>query len=267
LEVLLQEWLIGTYFGESENRDDLKKLEGQTVAFALQGARRFRSGMGGTGLGLLPYDGCHIVVFERDLGPAGDELMKSLKAKAANVKELVAQSVVVLETKWEGVQWRFFFTRPKPNILLVATDQPYLEEVLKRMRSKAKDRALPDNLPEWKHVDKKARFWAIRHLDKANALNDVTQTSLSFLDDELIGIVFNFNPPKSNMARSTFLSGNKEAGHGMRKALTSPKEGMVPKIRQSSPGVVEMETDMKNEKPPSSFLLGLLCALGHGIGT
>jgi hypothetical protein len=56
---------------------------------------------------------------------------------------------------------------PKPNIAVAATDRGYLEDVLARIDGKRGERALPDTLPEWKHVDTHAQFWVVRHYRKA----------------------------------------------------------------------------------------------------
>src|SRR6266700_2260703 len=49
------------------------------------------------------------------------------------------------------------------QILICATDQGYLTEMLKRIDRPVTKRALPKELPEWKHVEMASRFWGIRH--------------------------------------------------------------------------------------------------------
>jgi hypothetical protein len=54
----------------------------------------------------------------------------------------------------------------KPNTVLCASSDRYLEEVLRRVDQAPLGRALPDTLPEWKQVDIDASVWMLRHVPK-----------------------------------------------------------------------------------------------------
>ncbi len=69
----------------------------------------------------------------------------------------------VKETPWQGT----YFVLLKPNTLLCASSDRYLESVLRRMDDTPGTRALPDNLPEWKHIDFDSSVWMLRHLPKS----------------------------------------------------------------------------------------------------
>jgi hypothetical protein len=189
------------------------------------------------------------------------------------VETIAKQEVFVFQKKQEQDQWTFFIAHPKPNILLAATDSKYLEEVLKRMalKGKPKTRALPENLPEWKHVDLKARYWGIRHYDKGNAAQDPTSPLVKERrpannpDLQAIGFVFTLDPVKENVARMKYLSGNERAGPIAAGSWTHPEEELVPKVIEKTKGVIEISVDLKKPRTRGIFLLVLLAALGHGI--
>lgn len=52
----------------------------------------------------------------------------------------------------------------EPNIVLCASSDRYLEAVLRGVDQAARTRALPYDLPEWKHVDFDAPVWMLRHV-------------------------------------------------------------------------------------------------------
>jgi hypothetical protein len=199
--------------------------------------------------------------------------MKSLKAANAEEKQIAGQKTFVIKSKLEEDSWTFYFTIPKANVILVATDRTYLEEVLKRMAMKEKptDRALPESLPEWKHVDRKAKFWGIRHYDKANAKNDPTtpltneRRTANTPDPKAIGLVFDFDPAKKNSVKIKYLSASERAGEIAAFAWTHETEGLKPDIREKTKGVVEVTVELNDEKTKPIFFLVFLSALGHGI--
>ena len=49
---------------------------------------------------------------------------------------------------------------------MVATQEAYLTTILQRRRIKPRDRALPDDLPFWKDVNRQSSAWAARHIKK-----------------------------------------------------------------------------------------------------
>jgi hypothetical protein len=241
----------------------LKPLKGLTVSLALEGSRGFRSP---ADIGLMFYDGCSFIVFERDLGPLRADLNKALKADASKLERIADHEVYVFDTKMRSDQWHLFVTQPKPEILLVATDAKYLEEVLKRMavKEKAKNRALPPELPEWKELNLKAPVWAIRHYDKKHAAKDGS-SPLAGEDPQAVGLVFALEPGKKDVATVKYLSANKSALQYTTQFWNHPEEKLVPRIKQKSKGVVEITVNLNDEKTRAMFDLVLLWALGHGI--
>jgi hypothetical protein len=148
----------------------LEPLRGRKVECVVYGAKNFE---GVSSFGSLRSEGCTIIVFEKDLGDAAREWTNGLRQRANAVRTLVGRELIVLpsstvmepwvrETGWQ----RNYFVLLEPNIVLCASSDRYLEAVLRRVNTAPKTRALPDQLPEWKHVDIDAPVWMIRHVPK-----------------------------------------------------------------------------------------------------
>lgn len=51
----------------------------------------------------------------------------------------------------------------RPDVLVVANNEAQLKQTIQRISDGNRIRALPTNLPEWRHVDKRASLWGLRH--------------------------------------------------------------------------------------------------------
>jgi hypothetical protein len=238
----------------------IKVLAEQKVALAVEGARRFQ---GPKELGSSLYEGCHVLVFERDLEAKGDSLRKALAAVANNTLEIDGHEVFCVEEKYEKDLWTFFFVQPNPNILLCATDQGFLGEVLNRMDRPGEKRALPKDLPEWEHVDATARYWAIRHYDHRSTLG------ILGIEPEDVGLVFIFDLSngRSEKAPPTvkFLTGDNDLGRFEKEWEYEGEAKLTPEVRQLAPGVIEIKAHLRKVDDAGRFFFVLLYHLGHGI--
>lgn len=85
------------------------------------------------------------------------------------------------------------------------------------MNRKGQRRALPEHLPEWSYVDIQAQFWAVRHYERNDYTRDPSspisglKRPYNILDKEAIGLVYSFDPNRTNIIRIKYLSSNKEA--------------------------------------------------------
>ena len=136
----------------------LKPIFGQTVLLSVAGSRKFRPPVN---LGSMRYEGCDILIFGQGFTVVRDSFIKLLETQATEVQKIGEYQVMMFEQKIEDDIWKVFIVSPKPNLVLCATDQSFLTDVLNRMESKAKSRAFPKNLLEWKQVDTTAQFWAV----------------------------------------------------------------------------------------------------------
>jgi hypothetical protein len=244
-----------------------KDLLAQRVLCAVEGSRRFTSPRS---LGMMPYQGCHILQFEPAADDALQNAFRTCQAKAENKLELASVSVAVFTEKLENDVWSFFVCHPRSGILICATDQSYLEETLKRISRKPERRALPVELPEWKHVQVKSRVWAVRHYRTEAAENDPSSplgpsAAANVSDPAAVGFVFWYNPKGDKVARARYLSGAKDALKLAAEGWNQPSEGLRPKITRAGLGAVEIASPVSEDRTGKSFLFILLGYLGHGI--
>ncbi len=145
-----------------------KPLVGRKVVAALCGSRYYDLV---SKFGSLRSEGCSVLMFNQDLDDGGKDWTGLLRAGARQINRInghevfVFPSTVVMEGRFKLKPWQgTFLVLLTPKIVLCATSDTYLEEVLNRLDSAPKDRALPDSLPEWQHVDIKAPGWMLRHV-------------------------------------------------------------------------------------------------------
>ena len=240
-----------------------KKLVGREVTLAVEGARKFR---GPKSLGMWHYDGCHILVLKSDLD---DSWSKALAAGAAKAKKISGHDVYSFEKK-QGIPpedvWTYYFAQPKPNVLLCATDRGYLTETLQRMKEGGEKRALPDDLPLWKQVDRTARFWAIRHYAQPRAGEPIDLAQHLVL--VATGFTFSFNPAKEPGSRDSlkikYLAKNEAAKAAIDKLWNFDPAAMTATVEQDAAETIEVTVKFPADQP-SSFLLILLNNLGHVV--
>ena len=215
----------------------------------------------------MPYEGASITIFDQPLGEEWQALWKSAaKENATRTERMVGEEVLVFKRKYEDDDWTFYLAQPKPDVVVLATNRSYLEELLIRMAKPAKTRGVPESLPEWKHLDMSKPLWALRHYDRKDALND--PSSPLEADDQAIGFVFTFDLAKDDLAVVKYLSGNEDALRLAKENWTHPNEDLTPDIRRSGSGVIEISLPLKGPSGSDAvgmYVLVLLNALGHGI--
>jgi hypothetical protein len=230
------------FFVDLDESVDIASVEGRRVSIALKGQRNFDTV---SSFGSLRSESCAIVCFEEDLGAAWEKLEASLGANAPNVRRIQGQTVFQLPSTtamepwvkpkpWQGL----FVARPTPRVLLIATSNKYLEEVLRRMSAKPRERALPPELPEWKHVDRAAAMWTIRHIPKA--------APRTYFD----GLTIAWRPGKISIA---YIEIKPEAENAIRRAW-DPLQS-VKRLKRDWPEGTEFPYNLDAVKPRPSFTL------------
>ncbi|WP_435017863.1 hypothetical protein TA3x_005483 [Tundrisphaera sp. TA3] len=148
----------------------LEPLLGKKIDLIVRGGRNYE---GVSSFGSLRSESSTILLFPADLGDAGRKLIEAFRKNAKSVRTILNREVYVFpspikkepwvkKTTWEGA----YFVLLKPDTLLYATSDRYLEEVLRRVNDDRGIRALPDDLPEWKYVNFAAPAWVVRHFPK-----------------------------------------------------------------------------------------------------
>ncbi len=251
----------------------LSHIKGKQILLAVEGARHFRPP---AGLGEMLYEGCVIVQFADDLSFDLNLFIKQNQRSVWRVEQMQGRSIVVFQEKLENDTWTTFVAFPNKRILVVATNRDYLKEVLSRQQGKRGNRALPDDLPEWKYVNTDLRFWGLRHFDKGQANADPTSPFGANMfgnhtrDDQAVGLVFNFDETKGKVVKATYLSGDKNlrAKHDASIfSLTNWPEakGLDIEYREFAPGIVEASYTLKNSAHAQIFFFVFDAMLGHAV--
>ncbi len=244
------------------------QFTGMKVALAVEGSRRFRPPRG---FGLMPFEGCQIVIFHEQSRASLKKEVQSLMDKAPRTVDLAGRRVAVYEGKCENETWTIHYTQPGPEVLLCATSESYLKEVLSRMETRPPTRAFPENLPEWKHVDPASRFWAIRHFREEHAENDPSSPfcpeEYRFVpsDGQAVGFTFSHPLRETKDVSVRYLT---EAEDVVGIARSLPYKTFHPDIRQVEPNAVEITMSAQQEEGADKFswpdfLFFLLASLGH----
>jgi len=166
----------------------------------------------------------------------------------------------------ERTEWTVYVTQPRPNLLISATHRGYLVDLLERMDKQGGQRALPESLPEWKHLDTIARIWGVRHYDMKDAEFDPTSPlgDWAIRDHRAVGLAFAYHPQKHEATVGHY-SGSKDAERAFSKFW---KLQTRPEIREVGQGAVELSATVKfsrSDSDEADFLFHLSAALGHGL--
>jgi hypothetical protein len=227
-----------------------KLLAGQTVLRAVEGSRRFRKPCG---FGMMPYDGCHIIVFREDLGPLSGKLRKALAADSQRITRVAGEVVYVFEEKLEKDWWTTHVALPQQNVLLCATDETSLEEVLQRRRERAAPRFLDDRFAGWERLSEQAPVWAMRHFTSAHRSTD-----------GMSRVSFQYNSAR-RCATLSILSPNPWYLDELDTTCASARPGRTTVTRRLGSGALQIESTFADEDSLFEFLLELLGMLGHAV--
>jgi hypothetical protein len=161
-------------FNDPEMAKLVRPLIGKKIVLVLRGGRNHEWVT--ASLPAFRTEGCTVVSFEENLGDAGAEWEKAARAGATETRKIASHDVFVYPplkamhknraSKWRG-KLGVYLLLLDPSTILCATSDNYLEEVLHRNEKPQAGRAMPDSLPEWKHVDTRAKWWGMRHLPQS----------------------------------------------------------------------------------------------------
>lgn len=247
-----------------------KCLDRQRVLFAAEGSRHFRSPQW---IGLMPYEGCQIAVFAADQGGRFSRFTHELNTHGASLEKIEQEKVVVIQERSNEDIWTFFIANPLKNVVLVATNREYMQEVLVRMHGRIEKTALPETLPEWRYVNRKAQFWGLRHYAKGDTEDPSSpfggDHAANIPDEQAIGVTFECTPKKQKSAEMTYLSDNPDI-------LRSKVFGNFPEsepaikdlgiqCRRVDRNVVKGSFILDHSEPVSYFLFGMMGSFGHAV--
>jgi hypothetical protein len=242
-----------------------KQFNDAQIAAAMEGSRRFRPPHG---LGMGIYQGGLIAVFKDNITARAAAFLKDSASTMVRTDQIEGQRVAVFQNKSEGTTVTSYVAFPKPNVAVLATDEDYLRDVLARIGGKPGDRALPDTLPEWKHVDATAEFWALRHSPAADVCS-VLPPGCHSASQKPIGITFSFSPGASKLATIDYLSADEDTLRCIQKELFPRTERGVAEMHaqysEAQPGVLEGTYNLEEIESAESFIFVLEALVGHPI--
>jgi hypothetical protein len=242
-------------------------MQGHRVDVALEGSRRYRAPRGE---GMMRYEGCQIIRFAAPAQGAVQRAAAMCLAKAPESIAIGDARVAVFRERWGTDEWTLLVSSPRPSVLLVATDRAFIEEVLGRIARAGAERALPDGLPQWRHVDTDALVWAIRHYRKESAENDPSSPlrprgGANVPDPGAIGLTFGYD---GETARVRYLTGAADALQVVSKGWLRPAHDLSPAVKEVERGVIEVSLPIagaSKERDARMFVFTLLAYLGHGV--
>ncbi|HGY91907.1 MAG TPA: hypothetical protein ENK43_12120 [Planctomycetes bacterium] len=242
-----------------------KQPHGPKVVMAVDASRRFTAPKG---LGMMEFEDCQILFFNASAHDAVETALKTWIEKSPKTIQIGDTKVAVFAEKGQNDQRPLLVARAQRGVLLCANNRKFLQQVLARMKRKNPDRAFPDSLPEWRHVDMEAPMWGMRHYRKGFADRDPSsplgpQAGANVADPKAVGLVFSLEA-KPEIAKVRYLSGAKDAVRIVRRGWNNPGEKLTPKIHEMKPGVIEITTPTQG-RTGTVFLLVLMGYLGHGI--
>jgi hypothetical protein len=150
-----------------------------------------------------------------------------------------------------------------------------LHEVLTRMQHKSERRLLPEQLPEWKFVNKQADIWALRHCDKKSTAFDPSSLAFvgkkdksSYLDETIQGIAFEYRKAEGR-AKITYLSTDSKAQELRKLAWTESADQLPAYTMTLSPTDFEIALAVNEAAPAKCWTLVLWVwyLLGHMSAT
>ena len=249
-----------------------KRLERRKILFALEGSRHFRPP---ADLGEVPFEGVALAIFEDNLSDIRDAFMKDAAISALRIQEIEGQKIAVFQEPSERDVITTFVTFPQEGVVLIVTNEQFLREMLVRMRGAKGERALPDGLPEWRYVNKRAQFWGLRHFDKRQSNEDPTspfggRKSANLPDDQAIGLTYECVSAKERRVMLTYLSSTSKIEsieHDRFPVSSEPDAtaGLNIRYHQPEPGVIQTTYDLSHSRSVDWFFFIFMASLGHAV--
>lgn len=260
-------WYVLGLLGAADDEKPLKSLYGSTIRFAVLAARKFANQPpdGGTGapLGMIAYQGCAEYAFASPIAQlafpglpdttiAGHQVWKATGRQFAQGRDATPRS----ET--------YLMALLRPDLILACNNADFFSSILTNVDASLKGTLL-QRLPEWKHVDRSAPVWGIRHFVPESAATDPTYPSNGGVTGTAvqgaIGMFFQVGLPAGKV-RALWLSTSKE--NPWEELSKAPDFGGAASTRSVSEGVWELSVN--DELGPGSFaVFAVMAMLGFAV--
>jgi hypothetical protein len=252
----------------AEKGQVFKALEGRTMRYAVLVARKFRNhppdGSQGLPLGMIDYQGCAVY------------------AVAGTVSETVfpkvPETTIFGKRVWlmQGKQYEqardatpkidtYLFTLLKADTILACNDRDFFESIVQGIAAPAGKHGLPPNLPEWRHVERSAPFWALRHFRTDAAGTDPTDPRRGSLFgiayDGSIGVTLQVESPAGQIQAHWLSTPSRNPWEAFTK---SPDVGSGATTRKVADGTWELS--VRDDLAPGYFtVFALMGMLGFAV--
>jgi hypothetical protein len=244
--------------------DSFTQHLGARIKARVDGSRHF---LPPSGLGDTRYEGAQIFVFDKPLGASVAGLLTDLEKMAVRVEQIEGVRVVEFHDEIENDTWTSYIAIPRTDVLVVATDRAYLEELLRRRGARTGARAFQSELPEWGWVDTSAPFWALRHYRRSQTSGEPTspfEPRADGFDAAAVGVA-TYAKSDGRTIVTHYLSRADNAEQIARRLLHHPGDGVAPISRRVSNEAIEVLFSAKDEENLSMFFFYLMGTLGHAI--
>ena len=181
------------YLFELAGKPFIRNINAHKVSFIVAAARHFGPPVIGRA---STYEGSQIIVF-RDAVP--DVAVQGTAQERLSLVKIDHHGVVRLDTeeKWGEKDERItvYYAKPKPSVLVAATDIGFLVTMLQRIARPLASRTQLLDFPEWKYVDVQSPVWGVRHRRTTTPIYVLARTEKSGLPfSELSGTSFTYQP-------------------------------------------------------------------------
>ncbi|MGA8234076.1 MAG: hypothetical protein WB795_21550 [Candidatus Acidiferrales bacterium] len=87
----------------------------------------------------MPFEGTELTVFADDLDDSRDAFMNDAAQGPGRVTEIEGQKVAIFEESMEPDTWTIFVAFPRTGVVLIATNERFLQETLARIQWKERE--------------------------------------------------------------------------------------------------------------------------------
>ena len=245
----------GTALSSAERGSFLRSLTGHTIRLAVVGAKHFgesnpNSDSDRDGLGMIPHQGCAVYALTEPL-PA------TIIARPPD-DSITGRRVWTSKGSKDDGQGNemHFVSLLRPDLMLACNHREFFHEVVSRMDSPPHPRiALPESLPEWKHLDRTAPVWALSHYSQTGGLLAAALPGVG--DSGATGITAEFGGATAP-ARARMLA----ARDPWKELVTNPAFGGAFKSGEASPGIWEVSVTGTTPQSGMIAVLMLMDAVG-----
>jgi hypothetical protein len=210
--------------------DFIRNIRNHEISFIVAAARRFGPPVIG---GASTWQGAQIIIF-RDAVP--DVGIVGKAQERLSLVEMERNGVVRLDTQeswgFKGEKVSVYYAKPKPSVLIAATDADFLKTMLQRIAQPLTARTPLLNFPEWNYVDVQLPVWGVRHRRTATPIYVLAKSDKDGLPfSELVGISFSYAPkPAARMAYQFHFTEN--ARDQVRQAVDANLKLLAPTVAE-----------------------------------